>query len=460
MNIGRSSLRWLLCLLCIAALGACGGGDGDDDGGTSGDVGSDGSASQIRVSARAGDDRDVIVGTEVRLDGSKSRATDERSLNYAWRIVSRPEGSDAGLTDARSVRPSFRANVAGDYTLELSASAGDVTDTDRITITATRGNTTPVAEAGDDQSVTTGVSVRLDGTASHDADDDRLAYRWRIVSRPDTSHAGLKDADSDRPTFVPDQPGRYLVELRVTDDDAARDTDQVTVIAADGNSAPSADAGRDQSVRAGDAVTLDGTASRDADNDVLDYAWRIVSRPRGSAAALADPNRVLPSLTTDLAGDYVIELEVSDGQARDTDRVVVTAGAELTLQADTNNEQTGTPTYADVPNQVVVRYTIEDTGGQGVADGFVLRRLQLRAIGQSFTVQDLNTSLIASSNDNRPTLRFSGLSNGDIVMPDSPLAFSNTLDGVRQSGEYRFAAEFTIAETGLRYRIRYIVSVE
>lgn len=86
---------------------------------------------------------------------------------------------------------------------------------------------------------------------------------------------------------------------------------------------PASNAGEDQSLLLGGPVQLDGTGSlfcaRYADSAV--YDWNFVSVPAGSAVdgtALTD-NRTIdavkPSFVPDVAGDYVVELRVSDESA-------------------------------------------------------------------------------------------------------------------------------------------------
>lgn len=79
------------------------------------------------------------------------------------------------------------------------------------------------------------------------------------------------------------------------------------------NTAPVARAGSDRSVALGAAVTLDGSASSDANGDLISYQWSMVSRPAGSAAALSRSTDAAPSFVPDLAGTYRLRLVVSDG---------------------------------------------------------------------------------------------------------------------------------------------------
>ncbi len=80
------------------------------------------------------------------------------------------------------------------------------------------------------------------------------------------------------------------------------------------NEPPTADAGVDQSIRAGDLVTLDGTASFDDNttSENLLYSWTFSSIPAGSNASLLDDDTDSPAFTVDSAGTYVVRLVVTD----------------------------------------------------------------------------------------------------------------------------------------------------
>ncbi len=95
----------------------------------------------------------------------------------------------------------------------------------------------------------------------------------------------------------------------------------------DGDSAaPIANAGKDRIVLVGSTVTLDGSNSSDPENDSLKYTWSFLSIPTGSSATLSDTSAVNPSFTADLAGDYIVQLEVDDNNGNtDVDTITVTA---------------------------------------------------------------------------------------------------------------------------------------
>jgi hypothetical protein len=67
------------------------------------------------------------------------------------------------------------------------------------------------------------------------------------------------------------------------------------------------------SVPATAVVTLDGSGSTATGGRTLTYSWVLTTVPTGSAATLGSPTASKTSLTTDLVGNYVVTLTVSDG---------------------------------------------------------------------------------------------------------------------------------------------------
>src|SRR5581483_4968077 len=179
----------------------------------------------------------------------------------------------------------------------------------------------PIANAGPNQVIESiGILVRLDGSASINPTGAPLLYHWSFESVPTGSTATLNGADSVAPTFVPDRPGPYRVQL-VVDNGLRSAADVVAVIV--NNRPPVANAGPDQTSAVGNTVVLDGSASTDPDGDLLTYRWRIDSRPSGSHARLTNPTSVRATFVVDQPGTYMVRLIVDDGQTRATDSVVI-----------------------------------------------------------------------------------------------------------------------------------------
>src|SRR5262249_34954560 len=73
------------------------------------------------------------------------------------------------------------------------------------------------ASAGGNQSGIVGQPVNLSAAGSTDVDGDPLTYRWSFVSTPNGSAAALSDPNAKQPSFTPDVPGAYQVQVIVND---------------------------------------------------------------------------------------------------------------------------------------------------------------------------------------------------------------------------------------------------
>jgi hypothetical protein len=317
-------LRKSVIACAVAAfLTACGGGGGDSSSATTPAP----AVNQAPV-ANAGPAQSVLAGATVTLTGSASTDPDANALTYRWSLDSKPVGSSAQLSDPTAVMPTWRADVAGAYVFSLLVNDGKASSVaSTVSVTAALANAAPVAHAGVAQSVTTGTLVTLDASASSDANGDAISYVWTLSSKPAGSTASLSNASSAKPTFTADLTGAYVASLVASDGALQSAVATVTVSAAVANVAPVANAGVAQNVTTGTLVTLDGSASSDANGDALTYAWTLTSKPAGSAAGLSNPNSAKPTFTADLAGTYVGALIVNDSKLASTAKTVTVTAA-------------------------------------------------------------------------------------------------------------------------------------
>ena len=183
------------------------------------------------------------------------------------------------------------------------------------------GNYRPVAKAGEDILFNTvGESLNLSARNSYDEDGDELSYAWSLVKKPSGSSVVIEGSDKPEALFSPDVLGDYEIELEVSD---GKQTSKAQVIASSNNIRPKARAGLDLLVDLNDTVRLDGTASLDTKGTNLKYSWSFIKKPVGSSAEIKPSRAKKPRFVVDKAGDYEIELEVSDGSLSKTDRVLV-----------------------------------------------------------------------------------------------------------------------------------------
>jgi hypothetical protein len=147
------------------------------------------------------------------------------------------------------------------------------------------------------------------------------------------------------------------------------------------NVAPLAVAGPDQTVLIGEAVSLDGSASTDADGDPLTYLWTFTSLPTGSTATLSDATGVPPTFVPDLTGTYVVQLVVNDG--------TVDSGPD-TVSITTINSQPVVEAGADQSVQVTDVVQLDGSGSSDV-DGDPLTflwELSAKPAGSTATISN------------------------------------------------------------------------
>ncbi len=186
-------------------------------------------------------------------------------------------------------------------TFQLTANDGQ-TDSlpDTVNVTIKNINHAPVAEAGNDQSVSEGSLVTLDGSASYDPDGEALTYIWVQTDGPAVS---LSDHSAARPTFTAPATSSASVtlsfSLSVNDGIDTSTANVTTVTVVNVNQMPTAQAGDNQTVHEGSLVTLDGALSSDPDGDSLAYSW---IQTDGTSVTLSDYTAVKPAFTAHQVG--------------------------------------------------------------------------------------------------------------------------------------------------------------
>ncbi|MBN1983546.1 MAG: right-handed parallel beta-helix repeat-containing protein, partial [Chitinivibrionales bacterium] len=282
--------------------------------------------------AQVGSDISSHPGKTVMLDGSASFDSDnDYPLSFSWTIVEKPPESAASIDAPTLINPSITIDALGNYVIELvvTDARSAVSLASRLTISTQ--NTAPVADAGADISVTQiGQIIHLDGTQSWDVEGDETAYQWSIVRKPDNSTVSLDNPTAATPSFVPDVYGSYTFSLVVSDPWMIGQPDEVVVSFE--NLLPQANAGSSATVVVGGSITLDGSASTDPNGDNLTYHWSITAAPAGSTVLLSDYTAAAPQFTTNMAGEYILCLVVSDG-------LISSAPDQVTIVAVTINSQ-------------------------------------------------------------------------------------------------------------------------
>ena len=341
---------------------------------------------ELVLLANAGPDQVVGEDETVRLDGSLSTVPFGESITYSW---SQTGGPSVTLTGATTARPTFISplgqprDVTLTFTLTVSAVGDDSTATDTVDVIveAVGPAFTPgllTADAGPDQTVDEGDSVRLDGRGS--TGPDNLTYSWRQTGGPSVR---LEDANTVRPRFTAPSDLTEDVTLTFTltvsaDGDSHSDTVEVTVSALQ-VVLLAADAGADQTVDEGDPVRLDGRESTAPDDEELTYSWRQTrGRPTVTleGARTVRPSFTAPDVTADTRLTFTLTVS-ADGES-DTDTVNVTVLDTRMLSVDSPNVVEGDSGTTDLTftvslsaasrHQVTVSYLTADGTASAGAD--------------------------------------------------------------------------------------------
>lgn len=187
----------------------------------------------------------------------------------------------------------------------------------------------PVANAGGPYSGMPGVAVNLSGTKSTDPQGEALTYEWRFGDG--TTGTGAS------PTHTYPATGTYNISLTVTDTSGLSSTTSTT--AAINAQAPTANAGGPYSGVPGGAVTFNGSASTDPQNETLSYAWNFGDGTTGSG--------ISPTHAYSTVGTYNISLTVTD-----TSNLTSTAATTSTIAFQPPIANAGGP-YSGLPGNVV-----------------------------------------------------------------------------------------------------------
>ena len=279
--------------------------------------------------------------------------------------------------------PSFRITLRGRNYQDSAGNRGvvDIATAPILYVDPTVTNKAPVADAGDPQTVDSGMqNVQLDGTGSSDTEGMIRTWAWERTGGTTGGLVTLSDKTAAQPTFTADTltPGSADVthEFTLTVTDMSQheireqtrqtdpDTGDITIIETTVNPVPSAcrdgrasdeqctlayrnsaedtvtvtvdapplaNAGLDMTYGSAALVTLDGSGSKDS-NTGLTHAWEWTSGTGGATAPdLSDKTAASPTFTADTvapgAADvtHTFTLTVMDSRSQShTDTVTVT----------------------------------------------------------------------------------------------------------------------------------------
>jgi TonB family protein len=202
------------------------------------------------------------------------------------------------------------------------------------------------------------------------------------------------------------------------------------------NAAPIADAGENQNVKSSILVSLDGSASSDANGDSLFYTWSFVSKPTDSTAVLDDATLVNPSFTADVDGSYILSLTVNNG-------LVDSQVDTITINVAEGMSQLFLDNSAGTFNEVAFSSTTTVTDLPTSNNLYSLATYKLVAPSSELTI----TNLQATELNRLVTPYFENLAEDDEISPSNELIFT-LVTPLINSTSLKLSFSFDILETG------------
>lgn len=290
----------------------------------------------------------VQLGATVRFYGTVSLDYIDMR-NYTWEITNGPEVCYryTAVTD-------FTTVALGNCTAVLTVLGPyDESDTASVTVTVSTDaeDSPPVADAGRYWVIPSNTTVTLDGRGSFD-DWGITDYVWTF------DDGGTQTLVGPVCNYTFEDEGVYDICLEVTDTGGNNGSSWTWVMAHVPDNPPVAEAGPDQTVLEGTAVTLNGSASTD-DSEIREYEWSFSDGT--DFVWLVGPVVIH---VFDLAGTYAVVLTVIDDMGNSvTDLVTITvtrpppvadAGADVVVEVGTECRFNGTGSSASgsEPNYV------------------------------------------------------------------------------------------------------------
>ncbi len=312
-----------------------------------------------------------------------------------YRLLSVSPALDSGLdTRTLGLSPLFNPILEGDYYIDLTrpriGKRGNHAQFDIGAHEYIIANQSPVANAGQTVTVTSGTIVSLNGSSSFDPDGDSLSYHWAQTAGPGVT---ISNPTAAGPVLTaPTVQGLTILTFQLTVSDGLVDSSaSVNITVTKPNQPPVLSSIGDRTVTVGSTLQFTVSAS-DPDDDPLIYS---VAPLPANAAFDAGTRLFAFTPIVSQVGSFSLTVAASDGKggtASESIRITVTAGLAINITTPTNG--------ATVPSgQLTVRGSITNpTGGEvGVTVNGFPAWIQENTFTALVSVAPETTSLTASA---------------------------------------------------------------
>ena len=276
----------------------------------------------VAPTANAGPDQTIVAGNSATLSGAASDDGHPGPLVVQWTKLSGVGNVTFANASSRQTSASFSA--PGTYVLRLTASDGELSTYDEMTVVVAPSaptNAAPTVNTGTDQSIQSGSTATLVGGVSDDGLPGPVSMAWTKTSGPGSVTFASPTNATTMVSFS--LPGTYVIRLTASDGAlSGQDEVTITVQALPPNQAPTVAAGPDQTYQQGSTVPLAGTATDDGPAANLTSTWSKISGP--GSVTFANANAVATQASFSAAGIYVLRLTALDGSLTSFDEVTIT----------------------------------------------------------------------------------------------------------------------------------------
>ena len=318
---------WLISLCTITLLSGCGGSSSKAGGDSTG------KENNIPVAHIQLDQSSITRHGSVKISGEKSNDADGDALSYQWKIQDEA-GLDYLLADNKAKTIVFTPEKSGTYKATLvvndsKANSKMVSTTIQVT---PKEEDFPSAVAKGPINNKVGAINRFTAEKSLPTSGQELSYSWTIKTKPEASNSTISDEKNMKAFLITDKAGDYEIMLTVTNSENQLIAVDVFTLKIDevlSNSAPVAVINTAWLTYAlNSAVSFEGSASYDHDQNKLDYLWSIEKKPAASQTLLTNNTKEDINLTLDIEGEYHIKLTVTDGQLSHGEVKIITVTSE------------------------------------------------------------------------------------------------------------------------------------
>ena len=277
---------------------------------------------------------------------------EKEAITYEWSLAEKPAGANPAIETPQGRETNVSGlDKSGRYLFKVNISDGKSTISRDVRLEVFPGNNPPDLLDLHNRIpvlVTLPVDTTILRAGSWDAENDKIKYKWEVVSQPDGAHAQLLTPDTNTCKVKSMSiAGNYIFSISANDGKISV-SDTLIVPVYPVNNAPvinTITATPSKVFMPVDSTVLDAEVT-DGDNDLLTYWWSVKSAPAGAKPVIVKPgskSTIVRNLN--LPGDYTLTLTAIDASKKASKDVKITVS-----MPNSAGEDFGIPGLSVYPN--------------------------------------------------------------------------------------------------------------